>query len=76
MDKQVHSKKCKIDEDTLDKLIGFSSDVIIHRLGEPISKSSEEWIYYLDKKSFLGIFKTKIYLFFHKGILREYYIGA
>ena len=33
MDKQVHSKKCKIDEDVLDELIGLPADIILERVG-------------------------------------------
>ena len=62
-------------EALLDKLIGLSEDTIILYFGAPNSKSNEEWVYNLDKKLFFGILQSKVYLFFHRGLVREYYIG-
>ena len=43
MDQQILFNKSKINEDVLEELIGLPADIILERLGEPQSKSSEEW---------------------------------
>jgi hypothetical protein len=75
MDQQILFNKSKINEDVLEELIGLPADIILERLGEPQSKSSEEWIYHQNKNGFWEMFRPKIYLFFHRGTLREYYLG-
>lgn len=71
MDQQILFNKSKINEDVLEELIGLPADIILERLGEPQSKSSEEWIYHQNKNGFWKMFRPKIYLFFHRGTLRD-----
>ena len=52
MDQQILFNKSKINEDVLEELIGLPADIILERLGEPQSKSSEEWIYHQNKNGF------------------------
>ena len=75
MDQQILFNKSKINEDVLEELIVLPADIILERLGEPQSKSSEEWIYHQNKNGFWKMFQPKIYLFFHRGTLRDYYLG-
>ena len=55
MDQQILFNKSKINEDVLEELIGLPADIILERLGEPQSKSSEEWIYHQNKNGFWEI---------------------
>lgn len=57
-----------------EKIIGKSRQEIENLLDFPLeSKCDEEYILYL-KGVFSG-FKKKLFLYFHKGIVRDYYIG-
>lgn len=75
MDKQIHLDETKIDEENLESFLGQSSLIIKNHLGQPHSKSENEWVYYVNKKQFFGFFRVKLYLFFKHDVLREFYVG-
>jgi len=57
------------------EIIGKSREEIENLLDLPLeSKSNEQYVFIL-KKIFFGLFKKKLYLYFHKEIVRDYYIG-
>ena len=58
----------------IDQLIGLPKKSIIIILGKPQNNYPDE-IVYIIKSYFFGLYKRKLYLFFHKGQLRDYYIG-
>lgn len=58
-----------------DILIGKSEKEIEELLGRmPDQISMEEGVYIL-KRYFFGLFQQRLYLFYSKGIVRDYYIG-
>lgn len=41
---------------------------------EPDIINGEEWIYFIEKY-FFGILTRKLHLYFHKGKVRDFYVG-
>lgn len=76
MDQQIQNLNTLLKEDKLDLLIIGKSPAEVERLFNlPLeSKCEDEYVYIL-KKYFFGFFKKKLYLFFYKGRVREYYLG-
>ncbi|MCI3938577.1 hypothetical protein MQX03_15365 [Chryseobacterium aahli] len=62
------------EEDDLEKYIGCSKDEIVKIFGESEVCYGEELIYTL-RSNFFGLYKQRLYLFFYKGKLRDFYIG-
>lgn len=59
-----------------DELIGktvYEIDTIFTSFQK--EKMEEEERVFVLKSKFFGVFKTRIYLYFAKGLLRDYYIG-
>lgn len=58
-----------------EKMIGKSQHETQRFLGRRADfKKSDERIYILETY-FFGMFSKKLHLYFHKGLLRDYYIG-
>lgn len=60
LDEQIIGKSIK----EIEKLIDYPME----------SKCEEEYVYIL-KKYFFCLLKKRLHLFFHKGIVRDYFIG-
>jgi len=56
-------------------IMGMTQDEVKWYFGkEPDISNSEEWIYFIEKY-FFGIMTRKLHLYFHKGHIRDFYIG-
>jgi len=61
-------------EDIAEQLIGASKEDVIKRFGKPDINHNGEMVYTL-KIYFFGLYKKKLYFFFYKEHLQDYYIG-
>lgn len=75
MDQQAQNLNTLLKEDKLDELIiGKSAAEVEMLFNLPLESQCDEEYVYILKKYFFGFFKKRLYLFFFKGRVREYYI--
>ena len=57
------------------KIIGKSYEEIENLLNFPLESKCDEQYVFIIKKWFFGYFKKRLFLYFHKGRVRDYFIG-
>ncbi len=64
-----------LDQILEEKMIGKSQRETQKLLGRPADILNQNEEVYILESYFLGFFSKKLHLYFHKGILIDYYIG-
>lgn len=73
MESYIKMHKIFEKEAVMDGLIGASKELVIMTLGKPQKNYKNEMVY-IAGSCFWGLYKRKLYLFFYKERLRDYYI--
>lgn len=57
------------------EIIGKTREEIENLLDFRLESKCDEQYIYMVKRYFWGLYKRRLYLYFHRGIVRDYYIG-